>query len=151
MSSIFFFAFILLGSYLFAKVEIAIEGSKGWAEGLPTWKLSRAHWVSRILFGGRPATGYHAWMITLLFLLTHTPHLFQSFSLVAELRMLSFFILLLLVEDFLWFILNPAFGLKNFKAEKIWWHKENWWLVAPREYFIFLPIGIGLYILSAYL
>jgi hypothetical protein len=45
-------------------------------------------------------------------------------------------------------VFNPAFGLKNFKKEKIWWHEKRWFLFAPVEYFIFIPIGIILYLLS---
>ncbi len=31
--------FVLLLSYFFAKLEIAIEGGDGWAANLPTWRI----------------------------------------------------------------------------------------------------------------
>ena len=62
MEHLFFILFLFLGSFAFAKVEIAIEGAKGWAENLPTWRLPQEHIISRIFFGGRPATGYHTWL-----------------------------------------------------------------------------------------
>jgi len=74
--------------------------------------------------------------------------LFTPFSWAIEIKLIAFLLLFWKVEDFFWFVFNPDFGLKNFKADKIWWHKENWWLVAPRQYFIFIPIGIILYLIS---
>lgn len=139
--------FICVASFLFAKVEIAIEGADGWAEKLPTWKLPKSHWAN-IFLGHRPMTGYHLWINLFIFFIMHIVYLFQMPSIEIEFRLVALFILFWTVEDFLWFVLNPAFGLKNFKAEKIWWHKDNWWAIAPREYFIFLPIAILLYLLS---
>jgi len=62
-----------------------------------------------------------------------------------ESRIISFFILFWVLEDFLWFVLNPAFGIKRFKAERIWWHASTWWWIMPKDYWIFTPIGVGLY------
>ncbi len=140
--------FILIASFFFAKVEITIEGSAGWAENLPTWKVSKEHWISRLFFGRRPATGYHVWINAFILFILHVVYLFQSLSLAIELQLLALFILFWVFEDFLWFLLNPAYGLKNFRKEKIWWHRDNWWLIAPKEYFIWIPIGIMLACIS---
>ncbi|MDD4989126.1 MAG: hypothetical protein PHV42_01735 [Candidatus Pacebacteria bacterium] len=140
--------FILIAGFLFAKVEIEIEGPYGWAEKLPTWKLSKEHIVSKVFFGGRPATGYHIWAVSFLFFFIHIIYLFLPLSFAVELRLISLFILFWVVEDFFWFVFNPAFGLKNFRKDKIWWHKDNWWRIAPRDYFIFLPLGFFLYFAS---
>jgi hypothetical protein len=128
-----------------AKLEIAIEGPHGWASSLPTWKLPRNHWVSKLFFGGRPATGYHVWVNLFVLILLHFVFVFQAPTLKVELKLLSFFVLFWTIEDFLWFVLNPAYGLKNFRKEKIWWHADNWFKIAPREYFIFVPLAIILY------
>ena len=40
----------------------------------------------------------------------------------------------ILVEDFLWFVLNPSYTLKNYKKEKIPWHKE-WIMGIPKNYY----------------
>src|SRR5262245_10245482 len=115
MQILSFIIFLLLFSVLFAKVEISIEGPYGWAEYLPTWKLSSKHWTSRLFLGGRPMTGYHVWMISFIVAFSHLVYLFQDFTLATELRLLSFLILFGMTEDFLWFALNPAFGIKKFK------------------------------------
>jgi hypothetical protein len=44
-------------------------------------------------------------------------------------------------EDFLWFVLNPAFGLRRFAKTHAGWHR-HWWLGAPIEYWIFTPLGL---------
>jgi hypothetical protein len=41
------------------------------------------------------------------------------------------------LEDFLWFVLNPAYGLEHFSAAYIPWHK-HWWWFAPSDYWIAL-------------
>ena len=148
MEHLIFFLLLSWMSFLFAKVEIAIEGQRGWAEKLPTWHLPKGHRLSKLLVGGRPLTGYHVWIQIFVFSFLHIVYLFTDFNLKVELVLLSFFVLFWVFEDFLWFVLNPAFGIKNFKKEKIWWHKDHWWLIAPREYFIFIPLGVTLYLLS---
>jgi hypothetical protein len=51
------------------------------------------------------------------------------------------------LEDFLWFVRNPAFGMTNFKPEKIWWHKV-WWGFMPRDYYVGSAVGVALYAFS---
>jgi hypothetical protein len=52
------------------------------------------------------------------------------------------------LEDFLWFVLNPAFGLRRFRRDAIWWHAESWWGFMPRDYWIFTPIAVALFAAS---
>jgi hypothetical protein len=140
-----FALFVLLSSYLFAKVEINVEGPDGWAAKLPTWKVEN-RWT-RLVLGGKPLTGYHVYVFSTVALLCHLPF-FLSMAPVTwanEARILSFITLFWILEDFLWFVLNPAFGLKRFNKDEIWWHRESWWLVAPRDYFLFTPVGLLLY------
>lgn len=47
-------------------------------------------------------------------------------SLPAELRILSFLLLFWVVQDFLWVVLNPSFGIRRFDARHAWWHAPNW-------------------------
>jgi hypothetical protein len=148
MHTFIFFIVLLWTSFCFAKVEICVEGPNGWAEKLPTWKLNDGHILSKIFYGGRPMTGYHVWANVFIFSILHVIYIFQDFSKNTELRIISFFILFWVIEDFLWFVLNPAFGIKKFKKENIWWHRKNWWLFAPREYFIFIPLAAILLLLS---
>jgi len=69
MSHLFFFLFLFWLSFVLAKLEIQIEGKFGWAEKAPTWRLPPEHWISKIFFGGKPATGYHTWLYIFVFLL----------------------------------------------------------------------------------
>lgn len=128
--------FALWLAFCFAHVEIQIEGRDGWAGKLPTWRLPARHWVSRLFFGGREATGYHVWIQLFVLSLFHMGYLFMPFGLSSELIILAMFILFWIFEDFLWFVLNPAYGIKAFKKDSIPWHKGAWWGCAPREYFI---------------
>jgi hypothetical protein len=132
-------------SFCLAEVEIAIEGPHGWAASLPTWRLPADHWVSALL--GRVITGYHVWMILFVFSILHMPYLFATPTWTMELQILSFFCLFWVLEDFLWFVRNPAFGIANFRPEKIWWHKV-WWGFMPRDYYVGVAVGSALYAVS---
>ena len=148
MHTLLFFAVMFWASFCFAKMEIEIEGEKGWADDLPTWRISKDHVLSRLLAGGRELTGYHLWVQTFVFSLLHIVFVFVSWSWKIELQLLSFIFYIWVVEDFMWFLLNPAFGITKFKKKFIWWHERHWWWFAPREYFIFIPIATLLYYCS---
>lgn len=150
MSPLLYFLGIGWVSFCFAQLEIAIEGGHGWAERLPTWRLSTNSWASRIFFAGKPATGYHIWMEAFILSTLHLVFVYMPFSLATELQILAFFCFFSVLEDFLWFVLNPAFGIKNFSEGKIWWHKK-WLWVAPPDYFILAIAGTALYTTSLYL
>jgi hypothetical protein len=140
---------LLAASALFALLEIQIEDGSGWASALPTWRYQTA-WTRRVL-GARAITGYHIYFHLFVALMAHLPYVLgaaaPSWSL--ELRILSFLIFFWVVEDFLWFVLNPAFGIRRFRRDLIWWHAPNWWGIMPRDYWIFLPPGLALYLAGA--
>ncbi len=143
-----FLAALLILTLLFALAEIQIEGSHGWAANLPTWRLDN-RWVRRF-YSSKPLTGYHLYAQLFILFVIHLPF---ALGLVrpawhVEARLLAFFILFWIMEDFLWFLLNPAFGLKRFQPRHIWWHAPTWWWIMPRDYWIFLPVGLLLYWLS---
>jgi hypothetical protein len=148
MNHILFFGALLVAGLLFALIEIQIEGPHGWAASLPTWKLQN-RWT-RLLLGVKPLTGYHLYALTFILLAVHFPFAFglAPFSWAAEARVLSFYTFFWIVEDFLWFVLNPAFGLSRFRPQYIWWHAPAWWGVMPRDYWIFTPVATLLYCLS---
>ena len=148
MSLLIFFLTVALTATLFALAEIQIEGSHGWAASLPTWRLEN-RWT-RLLYNSKPLTGYHLYTLLFTLALIHLPFGLGLAPVTwhSEARLLSFFILFWVLEDFLWFIFNPAYGLKKFRPEHIWWHAPTWWWLMPREYWISIPIGVGLYFLS---
>lgn len=145
LAHLYFIIALLAVSWAFARLEIEIEGDRGWASGLPTWKLEN-RWT-RLALGERPLTGYHLWAHVVILLLVHLPYALTltSVSVVAELRILAFLVLFWILEDFLWFVLNPSYGLRRFTRAGAPWHAGSWWIFMPREYWIFLPVGVWLY------
>jgi hypothetical protein len=148
VSHLAFLAYLFLASLVFALLEVQIEGEAGWARDLPTWRYENC--ITRALLGNRPITGYHLYMHLLVIALVHAPFGLGllEFSLAGELRILAFLVFFWVVEDFLWFIVNPAWGFRHFRQDRIRWHARHWWGMMPRDYWIFMPIGVVLYIAS---
>jgi hypothetical protein len=65
-----------------------------------------------------------------------------------ESRVIAFIILFWIVEDFLWFVINPAWRISAFRRDRIIWHQHAWWGIMPREYWVFLPVALALYVAS---
>lgn len=134
-------AAILVLAFCFAYVEIHVEGDAGWAANLPTWRIEK-HWLLDFFFGGRPLTGYHAWALTFMLLVFHFPAVLTlDWSWVLEARVMSAFTLFWIVEDFLWFLLNPAWGWKRFNADEVRWHK-HWLFGLPTDYWAFALVAL---------
>ncbi|HTX54378.1 MAG TPA: hypothetical protein VMD08_13250 [Candidatus Baltobacteraceae bacterium] len=144
---VIFFAFLSLSALLFALLEIQIEGRHGWAESLPTWRVEN-RWT-RLIYR-KPVTGYHVYAQAFVLVLSHAPFGlgFAGWGMRPELRVLSFVVLFWLLEDFLWFACNPAYGVRRFDPESIAWHRDAWWWIAPRDYWIGVPVGLVLYYLA---
>jgi len=142
---VFFFGTLLAAAFLFAKVEIQIEGGDGWAAKIPTWRVTN-RWTE-LLYGHRPLTGYHLYVQLFVLVFCHLPFSFGlPWTPRGEALVLSFMTLFWILEDFLWFAVNPSFGIRKFKATEIWWHRKVWWLVAPREYFVMGAVAAFLYV-----
>ena len=140
-------AWVALLSFFFAQVEIQIEGAAGWAAGLPTWRIE-SHWLLDLFWGGRPMTGYHAWVFPFIALAFHLPIFLRGcWSWRVEARILAMIMLFWVMEDALWFVLNPAFGWSKFSAGNVSWHKY-WWMGLPADYWISTVIGIVLSVWS---
>lgn len=143
----FLLAWVLMLSFFFAQVEIQIEGTAGWAANLPTWRIEQ-HWLLDIFWGGRAMTGYHAWVFPFIALLFHFPVvLAERWSWRAEYRILACIMVFWICEDFLWFILNPAYGWPRFTPQDVPWHK-HWLLGAPNDYWISLSLAATLLFFS---
>lgn len=140
------FYFIL--ATLIAMIEIEVEGRYGWAEKLPTWYRTRGFAAKfyGILMGGRPLTGYHALMFVFVPMLFHLPFAgMVEWSFEAELTTLAIYFAWCPVWDFLWFVLNPAYGVRRFRKENIWWHQTVKWIGrVPLDYIIGWVLSIAL-------
>ena len=136
-----YLAFMVFMAFILAMWEIQIEGKEGWAAKLPAWRIEKG-WPVK-LFGGRPITGYHVFMLIFMLSIIHLPLFFTPWSWRLEFLLLGFYNGMVLIEDFLWFAFNPHYGIKNFRKGRIWWHK-TWWGPVPSLYWILLPIVIVL-------
>lgn len=133
--------FVKVLSFFFAKLEIQIEGGAGWATSLPTWRIEQ-HILLTLFWGGRAMTGYHAWAFTFIALVFHLPLVMAGqWNWLLEGRVAGSIMLFWVVEDFLWFILNPDFGWAGFNPKSAFWHK-NWIAGAPVEYWGASVLGL---------
>lgn len=140
-------AWVVLLGFFFANVEIQIEGSAGWAANLPTWRIER-HWLLDLFWGGRPMTGYHAWVFPFIALFFHLPAVFNGqWSWRIEARIIACIMLFWLVEDFLWFVLNPAYGITKFTPAYVPWH-IHWIAFAPTDYWTMSAAALALFFFS---
>lgn len=134
-----YLAYMLFIAVILALWEIQIEGKDGWAANLPTWRIKKGR-VLRFT-GGRPLTGYHLFLGLFLIGFIHFPVLFTPWSWQLELSLIGFGVGAGLMEDFLWFALNPHYGIRNFRKGKIWWHK-SWWGPMPSMYYFLLVVAV---------
>lgn len=122
-----YLAWVLVMAFFFAKVEIQIEGGAGWAASLPTWRIEHSLWLD-IFWGGRPMTGYHAWVFSFMALAFLSPLAFNGRWTLRDLGLaLAGLSLFWVCEDGLWFLLNPAYGWERFNPAGIAWHKRWLW------------------------
>lgn len=135
---------VLLLAWIFANAEVHIEGDAGWAANLPTWRIEE-HWLLDIFWGGRALTGYHVWVFSFVAAVFHFPLLMMAqWSWQLEARVAACVMFFWIVEDYLWFVINPAFGWRRFKPLHVAWHKR-WVLGAPVDYWMFGVTGALLY------
>jgi len=136
--------FWLIGFFL-AILEIQIEGKHGWAEKLPTWRPkpgSKLEKLFKKLVAERELTGYHTVLMIFLLLFAHLPFIWNwSWSIYAELELLAIYMMFVVFWDFLWFVLNPAYSLRTFGRQTVWWHKK-WWGKFPKDYYTTILIGL---------
>jgi hypothetical protein len=128
-----YFGLAFVCATLFALLEIQIEGKNGWAGKLPTWRIRSAFF--RYIPGGTDViTGYHFYLWSFLLAFSHIPFIFVGWNLKRELLLLSFLVLVLFLEDFLWFVFNPHYGLSRFNRKSIPWH-HHWIGPFPMQYY----------------
>ncbi len=136
LSSIYWF----LVALFIALFEIEIEGKYGWAEKTATWNRKFRFPKNGGRFSiSRSLTGYHLFLNIFLFLFMHsTFFLSGTFSIEQELKLLSIYFTWILVWDYLWFILNPYYGLNAFSQKSVWWFGKEPWILGrfPVKYLL---------------
>jgi hypothetical protein len=118
--------------WLLAKVEIEIEGDKGWAVGLPTWRWGPDWFLN--LTNGKAVTGYHLWLTLFLVAVFHLPLVYAGFSRELWAKCASSYLLLTSAWDLQWFAWNPAWGLAKFRSTPIPWFRRKL-LGFPVDYY----------------
>lgn len=143
----FYSLYWFLVALLLALTEIEVEGRYGWSEKTQTW--SKKFSLKKISFGKilstRTLTGYHIFLNLFLFIFAHSPFVFfREFSISAELQLLSTYLIWNIFWDFLWFIMNPYYGLSKFKPKSVWWFGEEPWVLGklPLKYFLQLALAL---------
>ncbi len=129
--------YIFLMAIVLAILEVQIEGKHGWATNLPTWRPGDDKWYAKFykkIMGEKEMTGYHLAMFSFVFLIFHLPIFWvYSWSLKEELDIISIFFIFIVIWDYLWFVVNPHFTIKNFKGDHIFWHRK-WIGKWPSDY-----------------
>lgn len=129
---IFFLALTL------AFLEVQIEGEHGWARQLPCWRPHNSKWFARLyarVMCGKEMTGYHLAVFSFSFLVLHLPYVWGlPWDIGSEFCTLSVFFMFVVVWDFLWFVINPHYGIKKFCSGRVPWHRV-WLLGLPVDYY----------------
>lgn len=120
-----------------AILEVQIEGANGWAKNIPTWRPDPKKWYAKLykkVMSGKELTGYHLSMFSFVALIFHMPFVFNlKWNISNELDVLAIFFIFVVVWDYLWFVVNPNFTIKNFKGDHIFWHSK-WFFNLPKDY-----------------
>lgn len=147
--------YIFILAVVLALLEIQIEGPAGWAKNLPTWRPHRHKWYAKLYekaMAGKELTGYHTVMFLFVLMIFHLPYfLGTQFSLGNEFKILPLYFIFLALWDYLWFVLNPFYPIKDFVRANVN-HKQfflgmptdYWWIVG----FSLLTVLVGQYILG---
>lgn len=153
-------SYIFIMALVLAILEVQIEGANGWAANLPTWRPSEKKKYVKFfkkVMGGKEMTGYHLSMFSFVILIFHFPFFFRTeWNLISELDILSIFFLFIVVWDYLWFVVNPSFTIKNFRHDYIFWHKK-WLFGLPLDYWFsvfisfLIAIIISFFFLESYI
>jgi hypothetical protein len=124
---------VLAGAFIWANLEVQIEGPHGWAKNLPTWRIEK-HFLLDIFMGGRALTGFHTWAFSFVAFAFHLPLVWLGrWTWPLECEVLGSLMLFWVVEDFLWFIINPHYGWRRYREQKITWH-PRWFLGIPVDH-----------------
>ena len=144
---LFIIIYLLILAALLAKLELMTEGRKaGWALRLPCWRIDNC--VTRLVLG-KDLTGYHFWLVILFAFMFHGAFLFTSWTLDKEFILIGLFFWFFIAEDYLWFVENDYFGVRNFRKGRIFWHRR-WIGCIPVSYFWAMIIGTIFYLLGVY-
>lgn len=151
VSAVLVATFVFLFALVFATFCVNAEGEAGWAGNLPAWRPNPNLWWVKILsfipLMGREVNGFDLFVITFFIMAflfipfwgwTHG----KALGLRDWAELICFFAIFAVIEDFLWFVINPHYGLEKFSAQFIPWH-PNWIGPLPTDYYLGIAASIG--------
>lgn len=122
-------AFLYVLAVLFAVFEIEAEGRYGWGEKFPTWYRTSGWAKIYTSFTNKPLTGYHAALFFVPVLVFLWPMVATStLTLQGAFAALAAYFAWVAVWDFAWFVLNPFYGVRNFRRTNVWWFASEPWI-----------------------
>ncbi len=148
--------YLFVLALLLALIEIEIEGKNGWAAKTETFRkdLTKIRFIKKITWS-QELTGYHLFLNIFLIMFFHIPYFFGfSLTLANEFLILGYYLLFGVTWDFLWFVLNPYYGIAKFKKDEIPWFSQNKWIFGDRvsiPHLLHLCTGLALVSVSAHL
>lgn len=133
------FFFIQAAMIATAFWESYIEGPNGWAKNQVGWKIQ---------FGNFTYTAYHIWLYYIMIpLLLALPLIVTGWDHHLFWILVFSYMIGATVEDFMWFVVNPAYPLKKFNPKDTTWHP--WFQIGrfylPIPYLIRLVLAAAVY------
>jgi hypothetical protein len=125
--------------------ECQIEGKAGWARHLPTFRINI--FITKFILA-KEITGYHIFLLLMYITIFHGIYLFQPYALKTELIIFGLLNWYFVIEDFLFFVVNPHYGIKKFRKGYISWHKRWIFNFIPISYAVGIIIGTSLLLLG---
>jgi len=121
--------------------EAYVEGNHPWDKGKLGWKIKIGNYT---LF-----TAYHFWLFCVMYpVLLSLPFVFSGFSWEHFGILLSAYTTGIILEDFFWFVVNPAFNLKNWNSKHVKWYP--WVKLGTFELPLSYIVAAALSVLSWY-
>jgi len=130
--------FIFSYATLYSLLEIELEAKEGWCKNLPT----------PVVLGN--FTLYHI-LMNIIVIITISKVYIKDITNIEDVSQAIFYIAAwFLIEDFMWFVLNPFYTLSKYKEDEIWWHaRRPWYFGIPEHNLIGLGIMFICYSLSS--
>lgn len=131
------FLWVIGGFAAMAFWEAYIEGKDPWAGRQVGWA-----WHITPAF---TITAYHFWVWVMLALFLSLPLIVSGWDAHLFGVLLSAAAVGMIVEDFLWFVINPKYPFRNFNAENVHWYP---WLKIgrmqiPWPYIFGIAVALG--------
>ncbi|MCB9362344.1 hypothetical protein H6504_02820 [Candidatus Woesearchaeota archaeon] len=143
MQDMFIFLWVCVAMATVGVWESSVEGRKPWDKGKEGWKIS--------FRGYTVLTRYHFWLfwVTLPMLLM-LPIIVFGFDLHLFGVLCSAYLIGVVIEDFVWFLANPHYGVLRWNSKEVTWYP--WVGVGafqiPLYYILTLAVAVLVYWLT---